>query len=708
MGGIPKIWTNKSILWYINRLWAMSFPEFIWRITRKIGAKLQKICLFLLTSAPDKQGYLNKIKNSTTFDQGCSEFLKNFILQDEKNDIRKLYHELFSESQINAIEKANAILQHRFDFFDCKNVSLGKKINWHLDYKTGKGCPKKFWDDINLRSPEIGDIKYAWELNRHQHFPLLGKAYFITGEEKYAEEICSQLESWMDQNPPYYGVNWISPLELSLRIISWLVSLDFIKDSTSLTRHSFSKIIKYIYLQAEFIEKNLSKYSSANNHLIGEGAGLFIAGIFFSDIKRASRWKERGYGILVEEMGKQSYSDGVDREQAISYQCFVLDFFLLAALLGKKVGINFPNNYWQGLEKMMEFIFSVMDCKGNVPNIGDSDDGQVIIFDSATNFSPYRSLLATGAVLFERVDFEYKAKEFDEKSFWLLGQEGKKKFEKIAIQSEHITSFLQSQAFPEGGYYILRSGKGEDEIVMVFDCGALGYLSLAGHGHADGLSFTLNVGGNPIFIDPGTYAYHSCEEWRNYFRGTAAHNTIRIDKENQSVIEGPFLWGKKAKAHIENWKFTEKYDIVRGYHDGYTRLKDSVIHKREIFFDKAKGVFVIKDFVTAKDKHFIEQFFHLDNKCEVERLKNNCLEIRNGEYYIYLLTGTSDLEFELFKGSSDPIIGWQSSKLGVKYPTWSVRGKRSFKGRISLVTFIIIRVERKNLEELLRIKEDYL
>ncbi len=707
MRGAPKSWTNKRIRWCISRIRAMSFSELTWRIGRKIGANLQKIRLYLLTSVSDKQGYLTKMEDLTTSGQGCSEFLKNFILQDEKNDIRKLYHELFSECQINTIQKANAILHHRFDFFDCKNVSLGKKINWHLDYKTGKGWPKKFWDDINPRSSEIGDIKYVWELNRHQHFFLLGKAYFITGEEKYAEEICSQLESWMDQNPPYYGVNWISPLELSLRIISWLVSLDFIKDSTSLTRYLFSKIIKYIYLQAEFIKKNLSKYSSANNHLIGEGAGLFIAGIFFPHLKKASKWKKRGYDILVEEMKKQSYTDGVNKEQAISYQCFVLDFFLLAGLLGKKAGINFPDSYWQGLEKMMEFIFSIMDCKGNVPNIGDSDDGQVIVFDSATNFNPYCSLLATGAVLFERADFKYKATEFDEKSFWLLGQEGKKKFEEIVIQGERITSFLQSRAFPEGGYYILRSGRGGDEIVMVFDCGTLGYLSLAAHGHSDALSFTLNVGGNPVFIDTGTYTYHVDEEWRNYFRGTAAHNTIRIDKENQSVMEGPFLWGKKAKACIENWKFTEKYDIVRGYHDGYTRLKDPVIHKREIFFDKAKGVFVIKEFITAKDRHLTEQFFHLDNKCEVERLENNCLEIRSEKYYIYLI-GNRGLEFELFRGSLDPIIGWQSSELGVKYPTWSVRGEGNFKGEISLITFIIVRPERKSLEELLKIKEDYL
>ena len=70
----------------------------------------------------------------------------------------------------------------------------------------------------------------------------------------------------------------------------------------------------------------------------------------------------------------QNAPDGVNREQAISYQQFVLDFLLLAGLAGRARGGDFPMEYWERLESMLEFVASVMDVGGNVPMIGDADD----------------------------------------------------------------------------------------------------------------------------------------------------------------------------------------------------------------------------------------------------------------------------------------------------------------------------------------------
>jgi len=699
---------NKKIHWYINRAKAMSFPELLWRLNNKIYAKKQKLFLFLFGSPLDRKRWQSIEKEIFSRKENFLENLKNLFLKNNKNDIKELFRKIFPEGEKNIIEKAEAILRHEFSFSDCSNVSLGKKINWHLDCKTGKEWPKKFWYDINPKSSEMGDIKYVWELNRHQHLPLLGIAYLLTGKEKYAEEVFSQLKDWMEENPPYYGVNWTSPLEASIRIVFWIITLSFIGNYRYLEKEILLDIIKYIFLQAEFVYRYRSKYSSANNHLIGEAAGLFISGIFLKHFKTATRWIKSGYKILIEEIEKQTYNDGVNKEQTISYQSFVLDFFLLSGLLGKKIGIEFSNEYWHNIEKMIDFLFSVIDCNGNVPNIGDSGVGYVIRLNGSKSFNNYRSLLATGAVLFSRDDFKYKAQNFDEKSFWLLGQESKKKFDDLSVKSKDIKFLPQSQAFPEGGYYVLRSEQDKGEILMLFDCGPLGYLSIAAHGHADALSFILNVGGNPIFIDSGIYAYHSKKEWRDYFRGTSAHNTIRIDRENQSVIGGPFLWDRKAEAYVENYSFTDNYDIVKGYHNGYIRFKDPVVHKREIFFDKFKNVFVIEDFLKAKDKHFLEQFFHLDEACKVGKLAKNCLEIKSKSYYCYLLNDSIDLEFDLLKGSSDPILGWQSKKFGVKHPTWSVRLEKNFEGKIKLFTFIFVSAERKKLEDILKSKEEVL
>jgi uncharacterized heparinase superfamily protein len=91
------------------------------------------------------------------------------------------------------------------------------------------------------------------------------------------------------------------------------------------------------------------------------------------------------------------------------------------------------------------------------------------------------------------------------------------------------------------------------EIRIIIDSGELGYLSIAAHGHADALAFTMSVAGKEILVDPGTYSYHTLPRWRNYFRGTAAHNTVVVDGKNQSVIGGNFMWVKHASAACRKW-----------------------------------------------------------------------------------------------------------------------------------------------------------
>ena len=83
------------------------------------------------------------------------------------------------------------------------------------------------------------------------------------------------------------------------------------------------------------------------------------------------------------------------------------------------------------------------------------------------------------------------------------------------------------------------------------DAGPLGFLSIAAHGHADCLSLLLSVSGKELLVDPGTYCYHTEREWRDYFRSTAAHNTVRVDGVDQSQIAGAFLWAEKAEASVE-------------------------------------------------------------------------------------------------------------------------------------------------------------
>ena len=113
-----------------------------------------------------------------------------------------------------------------------------------------------------------------------------------------------------------------------------------------------------------------------------------------------------------------------------------------------------------------------------------------------------------------------------------------------------------------------------DEVLLVADAAPLGFLSIAAHGHADALSFVLSLGGVPVLVDPGTYCYHSDPTWREYFRGTAAHNTVRVDGLNQSEAVGPFMWSRKALSTLETFDVAGHPQRFVASHDGYRRLED--------------------------------------------------------------------------------------------------------------------------------------
>ena len=288
----------------------------------------------------------------------------------------------------------------------------------------------------------------------------------------------------------------------------------------------------------------------------------------------------------------------------------------------------------------------------------------------------------TACILFNRPDFKIcvgGGDYLDEKSLWLMGYEGYVKYSAM----EKADSKQGSKCFSESGYYIMRNR----ELCISFDCGGLGYLSLASHGHADSLSINLNAWGRSVFIDPGTYLYHSYGKWRDYFRGTSAHNTIKIDKLDQSEIEGPFLWGYKARSFLKYWSPNCRIDRVAGYHTGYTRLSDPVSHVRDIAFDKHNNEIVIIDSILSKKRHLVEQFFHLHPDCSVDRINEYELKIINGNSVLSMEIDHS-LNMNIIAGSENPILGWYSSGFGEKRKTITICNKAYMQGNKNFITKI--------------------
>ena len=592
------------------------------------------------------------------------------------------------------VQAAERIAGGRFDIFALNDAALGSPPRWNRDPRTGVEAPLVFGKLLDYRNPrQVGDIKYLWELNRHHHLVTLAQAAMLTGDRRWFDVLRSHLESWFAECPYRMGVNWSSSLEAAIRLINWSVAWQILQRGPEpvfrgpAEARFRSRWLGSVFRHVEFVQGHFSLYSSANNHLIGEASGMYVAAVTWPCWPQARAWLAQARAILEEEALAQNAPDGVNREQAIAYQRFEVDLLLHPLLAARANGHRFSAAYEARIEAMLEHIASVMDVAGNVPMIGDSDDGIV------ANLVPgetdrYRAQLSTGAILFRRGEFRAKAGALHDEARWLVGEAAETAFRQL---DETRGQLPVRRAFPNGGYYVLGCDfETAVEIRMVVDAGPLGYQSIAAHGHADALAFTLSVGGTELLVDPGTYAYHTQAPWRGYFRGTSAHNTVRIDGLDQSEPGGNFMWLRHASAACSLWRPSADRDIFEGWQDGYMRLDDPVMHRRRITLDKRRRSIVVEDALTMMREHEVELFFHAAERCTVEAVPGG-YRISAGERSLLLrLPQIKGAASGVNRGALAPISGWISRKFDERHPSPTVWWRARLAGSTVLKSEIVV------------------
>jgi len=599
-----------------------------------------------------------------------------FFSFERKDEIIQLIKSLFPDSCNLTIQKANLACEHIFDLLGSGPTNIDHPINWMTNF-AGKSWLYDYYQILNSKlfqndfqnETYIGDVKLPWELNKHLHFVDLGKAYWITGEEKYAQEFITQLLSWIKDNPFKMGINWTQNLIVAQRIISWIFAFNLFLHSTHFNERILVEFLKSLLLHGRYIPPHFEFAPKASNHLIGNVCGLFMLGFMFPEFKEAKKWRETSLNILYEQVAKQIYNDGVDYEQSTSYHRYVVEFCLIPIMLCLINKTQLSNGFMKKIEKMLEFIMHILKPDGYVHPISDADGARVFNFNNA-HINDHRSYLALGALIFNRGDFKEIAGDNFEEILWFFGTEGFQKYQKIKglLPKQH------SKPFYDGGYFIMRSGWGKDSLHLFFDCGHIGMgdwndENYATHGHSDLLNFGLYAYGETFITDIGSYTYTGSKKWHDYFRSSKGHNVIIIDDEDQSILTTTWAIKNRAKPLHAKWFSSPSFDYVTGAHNGYRRLQYPVIHCRKILFIKHKYWIIIDD-IEGVGEHTIDSYFHffpnlkvnLDFKtkiCQIEGIKASlCI------YPVFL----TEAEGKVIEGLTEPIEGWYSYDYGHKEP----------------------------------------
>jgi hypothetical protein len=370
---------------------------------------------------------------------------------------------------------------------------------WHIEPLARAEWPRVDAARVIAAAPAHFDARLTWELNRGHDWVTLARAYTTTHEPRYAERLTRDLASWRRENPLGTGINWASAMEAAIRIhsLAWVAGLVG-GDATLATM---------LHEHATFVADHLSRFSSANNHLVLELSGLAVA-----ERVLHGRAHARALSDLDAECERQIFDDGVNAEMATHYHVFVLEALQLVAQL-ERVWDSPRTSLEVVIARMTDYVGHLRCGNGALLEQGDSDDGKIL---------PW-SQLAPAAVP------------------------------------------TQSRVFRTSGQVILRS----ERLLATFDAGPFGFGSLAAHAHCDALAVNVAIDGTPLLVDRGTYRYNGDRAARDRYRMTAAHNTVQLDGREQGEPAGPFLWRRTPSVTLERCEVGDDVDIAVASHDGF-------------------------------------------------------------------------------------------------------------------------------------------
>lgn len=566
----------------------------------------------------------------------------------------------FPQERSRIVALADAACEGRLDLLGYRGLYVGHPVDWHRDPVSGRSAPLLHWSRVDaLAADKLGDSKLTWELNRHQWFLYLGQAYCFTKEERYAETWAAYVRSWLEDNPPEFGINWASSLELAYRVIAWCWSLYLFRGARALDAELFADIVSSIELQTEHIERYLSRHYSPNTHLTGEALGLLYAGIVFPELSRAACWRRLGRRILLRESRHQVLADGVYFEQSSFYQRYTVETYLHWLILAKCNGLSVPASVSECVQHMLDFLMGLRRPDGTIPQIGDADGGSLLPLLRRPP-EDFGGTFAVAATWFRRTDYAWAAGGSAPEVLWLFGDEGRTTFRRLTPAKPHRTS----QLFPHGGYAVMRDSWERQAHQLIFDVGPLGCPVSGGHGHADLLSIQCSVFGEPQLLDPGTFCYTVDRTWRDYFRGSSAHSTLTVDHRSQALPTGPFSWRRRPRARLNRWQSNAEFDLADAEHDAYFSAADPVIHRRRVLFVKPRYWLVVDD-ISGRERHTIElhfQFAPIAVKLDADGWTQSRDRFGNG---LWLRAFCAEpLTADLQRGSLDPLQGWVSPDYG--------------------------------------------
>ncbi|MBW8270443.1 heparinase II/III-family protein [Caldovatus sp. SYSU G05006] len=384
-----------------------------------------------------------------------------------------------------------------------------------------------------------GDVRPVWERSRLAALPLLAQAARLDPAGPHRDRAEALLADWVARNPPWRGPNWACGQEAALRVLHLALALALL--GADRERAALPDGLRALLaLHARRIAATAA-YAEAqdNNHPVSEAAGLFAAGLLLGDPALA----RRGAARLAAAVARLVAPCGAFAQPSPAYHRLLLDTLAVAEWLRRRHGAPaFADPFAARARAAALWLRRVMEpATGALPRIGHGDDSALADL-SLCGPADARGSVARALRLFAP---EQAAADGDPGCAWLG----------LAAGAARPAPDEAAPCWRSAGW-------------LVLSCAGAQALLRTGHplrfrpGHADLLHLELRDGPLALLRDGGSGAYNPPAEhawWHAHFTGTAAHNTLTFDGEDQMPRAGRFLFAR--------WPRTEALPAGAAYTD---------------------------------------------------------------------------------------------------------------------------------------------
>jgi hypothetical protein len=556
------------------------------------------------------------------------------------------------------VDTAAALQRGEFTYFERQQAPPGLPPDWHANPFTGQRAPAdRHWSEIGDYA--FGDIKLIWEVNRFSFTYALVRAYWRTGDERYAELFWQLVEDWRSRNPPYLGPNWKCGQETTFRVMAWCFGLWGLLTAQATTAERVSDMAQMVAASGQRIAGNFAyALSQRNNHGISEALGLWTIGTLFPEFTASSRWQQQGQAALERQARQLIYDDGSFAQHSVNYHRLMLHDYGWVLRLAELNHIPFSDTVLDRFQRASEWLYQLQDERsGRVPNYG-QNDGALILPLTNADYQDFRPVLQGACYLISRTR-TYEAGPWDEELLWLFGPAALT----APQQAPPRTDFVA----PVGGYYTLR---GPDSFVFT-RCAEFHHRP----GQADMLHVDVWWHGHNVACDAGTYSYHAPSPWNNALAGTACHNTVTIDNHDQMSRAGKFLWLPWLQGRVRSAGHDGLLAYWEGGHDGYARLTPPVAHRRGVI-RLPDDMWLVLDHVQSDGPHAYRLHWLLpDAAHDWNGVDQITLSLPEASYQIS--TGLIDgaRAASLQPAAADSVRGWRSAYYFSREPALSLEVK---------------------------------